>query len=114
MSKSKKHGSHDLSSERIAPMIKIGVAVLLLLCFTDIPVQFNKIIHCTVACAFGYLAYDYFRGGRNLMGLLFVALAMVFQPFYQIAVGQTIWNFLTIAVIVWLFTLIISAFMGKK
>ena len=95
-------------------MIKVGVAVLLLLCLTDLPYSFREIVRFASAAAFGYLSYDYFRLKREGLGFLFAALALLFQPFFKVALGRTIWNLVDILVVIGLVYLILNAFSKKK
>lgn len=97
----------------MGPIIKIILAVLLLLTLTDMPGNFNYWAKVASALAFLYLAYDYFQSKRNLLGITFVALALAFQPFYEISLVRTFWNYIDIIVVAGLAYLIISAF-GKK
>ena len=44
---------------------------------------------------------------------MFAALALLFQPFFKIALGRTMWNVVDVLVAVGLIVLIVKAF-GKK
>lgn len=104
---------HKKETLNMSPIIKIILAVLLLLTLADMPGSFNYWAKIASAAAFLYLAYDYFRTKRNVLGITFVALALAFQPFYEISLVSTFWNYINIVVVVGLAYLIISAF-GKK
>lgn len=94
-------------------LLKLGVAVLLLLCLADMPYGFYNIVRVLATAAFAYLAFDYFRAGRDAAGFCFTALAVLFQPFVKIALGRTIWNIVDVTVAALLVWLIISAFRRK-
>lgn len=98
----------------IKPIVKIAVAVLLLLCLADMPYGFYTIVRFIATIAFGYLAYDYFRSGRDILGVVFTALALLFQPFFKVALGRMMWNCIDIIVALGLFYLIITSIGGKK
>lgn len=95
------------------PILKLIIAALLLLCLADMPYGFYQLVRVASAAAFAYLAYDYFRMKRDVQGLLFTALALLFQPFFKVALGRTIWNLVDVVVAVVLIVLIVNAFGGK-
>lgn len=96
------------------PIIKLIIAVLLLLCLADMPYGFYQLVRFGATAAFAYLSYDYFKAKREGMGVLFAALAVLFQPFFKVALGRTIWNAVDIIVAIGLFYLIITSFNKKK
>ena len=95
-------------------IIKIIIAILLLLCLADMPYGFYELIRFTAAATFAYLSYDYFNSNKNGLGIIFAALALLFQPFFKIALGRTIWNFVDIIVAAVLIYLILISFKKNK
>ena len=95
------------------PIVKLIVAVLLLLCLADMPYGFYELVRFAAAGAFAYLSYDYFKSKKDGLGIVFAGLALLFQPFFKIALGRVVWNCVDILVAVGLIYLIIRAF-GKK
>ena len=95
------------------PIIKVIIAVLLLLCLADMPYGFYELVRFAAAAAFAYLSYDYFKSKKGGLGFTFAGLALLFQPFFKVALGRTIWNFVDVIVAVGLIYLIVKAF-GKK
>lgn len=95
------------------PFLKLIIAVLLLLCLADMPYGFYQLVRFAAAGAFAYLSYDNFKSKRDGLGFVFAALALLFQPFFKIALGRMIWNIVDIVVAVGLVVLIIRSF-GKK
>ena len=94
-------------------LLKLVIAILLLLCLTDLPYGFYEITRFAACAAFAYLSYDYFKQRRDFWGIVFAALALLFQPFFKISLGRTLWNAVDIIVALSLFYLIIRA-IGKK
>lgn len=92
------------------PFLKLVIAVLLLLCLADMPYGFYTLVRFASAVAFAYLSYDYFKSKKDGLGFIFAALAVLFQPFFKIALGRTIWNAIDIIVAVGLMFLVIKAF----
>lgn len=96
------------------PFLKLVIAVLLLLCLADMPCGYYQIVRFASAFAFAYLSYDYFKSKKDGLGFIFAALAVLFQPFFKIALGRTIWNAIDIIVAVGLMYLIIKAFKKRE
>ena len=79
-----------------------AVAVLLLLCLLDMPYGFYTLVRFISAvafCIFAYVAHKSDNGGRVV---LFIALAVLFQPFFKIPLGRVIWNVVDVCVAVYL------------
>lgn len=93
--------------------LKIIIAILLLLCLMDMPFGFYELVRFGAAAAFVYLSYDYFKSKNNGLGVVFAALALLFQPFIKIALGRAIWNFVDVLVAIGLIYLIVAAFKKK-
>lgn len=96
------------------PLFKLALAILLLLCLTDMPYGFYQMVRFVSAAAFAYLAYDYFRMKRDVMGFLFAALALLFQPFFKVSLGRIIWNVVDVLVAALLIYLLITALGRRK
>lgn len=96
------------------PLLKLIIAVLLLLCLADMPYGFYQLVRFVTAGAFAYLSYDYFKLKKKGLGFVFAALALLFQPFFKVALGRMIWNIVDVVVAVGLIILIVKAFASKK
>lgn len=57
---------------------------------------------------------DYFKSKRDGLGFAFAALALLFQPFFKVALGRTVWNLVDILVAIALVYLIITEFKRKR
>ncbi|MCI5916641.1 MAG: hypothetical protein MRZ57_04145 [Bacteroidales bacterium] len=95
------------------PILKIIVAIILLLCLADMPYGFYTLVRFVSAFAFAYLSYDYFKSKKDGLGFVFAALALLFQPFFKVALGRAIWNIVDVVVAVGLLYLLISTFKRK-
>lgn len=95
------------------PLLKLILAILLLLCLADMPYGFYQLVRFVAAGAFAYLSYDYFKLKKEGLGFVFAALALLFQPFFKVALGRVVWNIVDVIVAVGLFILLIRSF-GKK
>lgn len=93
--------------------MKVVVAVLLLLCLADMPYGFYQLVRFAAMAAFGYLAYDYFKQKRDGLGVVFVLLALLFQPFFKVSLGRAVWNCVDVVVAIGLFYLIVRGLRKK-
>ena len=71
--------------------IKIILAVLFVLCLFEMPYGFFQFVRFAGFVGFGFLAYRSKQEGLESMMILYVALAILFQPFFKIALGRDLW-----------------------
>jgi len=57
---------------------------------------------------FGYLAYQHLSREEKCTALVYAALALLFQPFFKLALGRTIWNIVDLIVAVSLIASVLS------
>lgn len=91
------------------PLLYGIVAVLLLLCLLHMPYGFYvlvRIIATLAFCLFAYVAKLYRRGWRMI---IFLVLAIIFQPIIKFPLGRDIWNILDVCVAAYLLFLILFA-----
>lgn len=98
---------------KVLLIAKLAMAALLLLCLADMPYGFYQFVRFIAMAAFAYFSYDYFKQNQEGLGFAFAALAILFQPFFKIALGRTIWNIVDVAVAIALICLAIVGY-GKK
>lgn len=67
--------------------IKISLAIFLLLCLLDMPYGYYQWVRWSAMVGFGLLAFQ----TQGHLRLLYLALALLFQPFLKIALGRGIW-----------------------
>ena len=83
---------------------------MLLFCLAPMPYGYYQLIRFVAILAFAYLAYCHFKSEEISLGFLFVALALLFQPFFKVSLGRTLWNIVDVIVA---FGLIYLAIRGK-
>lgn len=91
--------------------IKIVLAILLFLCLADMPYGFYQFVRFVGLIAFAILAYQANQQGRQTEMIIYGGLALLFQPFFKIALGRQMWNIVDVVVGI---GLIISIFMKPK
>ena len=91
--------------------IKIVLAILLFLCLADMPYGYYQFVRFAGLVGFAILAYKAHEQGRQTEMIIYGGLALLFQPFFKIALGRQIWNIVDIVVGI---GLIISIIMKPK
>lgn len=81
-------------------IIKIVLAVLLLLCLAKMPYGYYILVRFVAFVVFGILAFMTYqkRNQIDIEILLYIALALLFQPFAKVALGRTLWNVVDVVV----------------
>ena len=78
--------------------IKIGLAILLFLCLADMPYGYFQFVRWAALVCFTLLAYDASEKNRQQEMIVYIGLAILFQPIFKIALGRTIWNIVDLVV----------------
>lgn len=90
---------------------KIVLAILFFLCLADMPYGFYQIVRFVGLVGFIILAYQANLQGRQIESVIYGVLALLFQPFFKLALGREIWNIVDVVVGV---GLILSMFIKPK
>jgi hypothetical protein len=92
-------------------VIKIVLAILFFLCLADMPYYFYQFVRFAGLVGFVILAYQASQQGRQTEMIIYGGLALLFQPFFKIALGRQMWNIVDVVVGI---GLLISIFMKPK
>ncbi|EDM43999.1 hypothetical protein SCB49_10427 [unidentified eubacterium SCB49] len=79
-------------------IIKIALAILLFLCLLDMPYGFYQFVRFVALIGFGILAYKANEQNKNTEMMIYGGLALLFQPFFKIALGREMWNIIDVIV----------------
>jgi hypothetical protein len=79
-------------------LIKIVLAILFFLCIADMPYGFYQFVRFAGLVGLGLLAYQAHEQGRHIEMIIFGGLALLFQPFFKIALGRSMWNIVDLVV----------------
>lgn len=82
----------------IEKTVKISLSILLFLCLLDMPYGYYQFVRFVSFAVFGYFAYIANQKDNKTEAFVFVALALLFQPFVKIALGRTLWNLVDVVV----------------
>ena len=91
--------------------LKIALAVLFFLCLLDMPYGFYQLVRFVALAGFAILAYKATEQGQKTEAIIYVCLAILFQPLVKIALGRELWNVVDIVVGI---GLILSLFIKPK
>ncbi|MEQ8561832.1 MAG: hypothetical protein RID18_10015 [Cytophagales bacterium] len=91
--------------------IKIVLAILFFLCLADMPYGYYQLVRFAGLIGFAILAYQANQQGRQTEMIIYGGLALLFQPFFKIALGREMWNIVDVIVGI---GLLISIFMKPK
>ena len=91
--------------------IKIVLSILLLLCLADMPYGYYQLVRFAGLIGFAILAYQAHEQGKQVEMIIYGALALLFQPFFKIALGREIWNIVDVTVGI---SLLVSLFFKNK
>lgn len=95
-----------MANRQAAAFVYGGIAAILLLCLFDMPYGFYSFVRFAAAAAFCYFAYNAHESGNKDRMILFIVLAILFQPFFKIPLGRVIWNIVDVAVAAFLIYLL--------
>ena len=78
--------------------IKITLTILLFLCLAKMPYGYYQFTRFVALVGFAALAYKANEEGNKTEAILYVVLAILFQPFIKIALGRDVWNVIDVVV----------------
>lgn len=89
----------------IYDFLKLLLAALLLLCLAPMPYGYYQLVRIVAMIAFAIFAYQYYEKKMMTLAITFGGLALLFQPFFKVALGRTLWNWFDVIVAVGLLIL---------
>lgn len=92
-------------------VLKVALAALLLLCLADMPYGYFVFVRTVAMISFAVLAYQASKSDKQTEAIIYVGLAILFQPLFKIALGRPIWNIVDVVVAI---ALVISIFRQKE
>ncbi len=87
-------------------LLEAFLALLLILMFFSLMPVALWILKLVLALGFLLIAYDAYKEERIFKAIIFLILAIVFQPIVAIPLGKAIWYVIQLAVLLWLIGLI--------
>ena len=87
--------------------VYLVIAAMMLLCLAPMPYGYFQLVRFLSTIAFGVMAYRYYRERKEWLAYTCGTLALLFQPFYKIALGRTVWNIVDVIVSIGLIVLFV-------
>ena len=75
------------------------------------PYGYYQLVRFLALIGFGILAFKAYEQNKNTEIIICVGLALLFQPFFKIALGREIWNIVDVIIGI---GLIASLFLSRK
>jgi hypothetical protein len=91
--------------------IKIILVILFFLCLADMPYGFYQFVRFAGLIGFAILAYQANQQSRQTEMIIYIGLALLFQPFFKVALGRELWNIVDVVVAI---GLLVSIFLKPK
>ena len=79
-------------------IIKIVLALFLFICLADMPYGYYQLVRFAGLIGFSILAYNAYENNKQIEMIIFVGLALLFQPFFEISHDREIWNIVDVIV----------------
>jgi hypothetical protein len=95
-------------------LIKIALSILLIICIFHMPYGFYQLFRYIALVGFAILAYYQYERKNIPLVILFVALALLFQPISKVPMGRQSWVMVDILVSVGLFISLVVQKRKKK
>jgi hypothetical protein len=80
------------AQESLPINIKIVLSLLFLICLLDMPYGYFQLVRLLSLAGFVLLAYIANNKGDQLCAIVYILLAILFQPLIKIPLGREIWN----------------------
>ena len=74
------------------------LAILLFLCLANMPYGYYQFVRFAAAAFFTYAAFNENESGSKELAIVFIVLAFLFQPFFKITLGRSLWNIVDVIV----------------
>lgn len=88
--------------------LRLAISLLLLICLFDMPYGYYQFVRYVAATSFLVLGLTLPDSKQaTVQKIVFISLAVLFQPLIKIALGRTIWNIVDVIIAV---ALIVSVF----
>lgn len=94
-----------------AIVIKVILSILLVVCVFDMPYGFYQLVRFIALVGFGILALNANQENKKTELIIYVSLALLFQPFMKISLGRDLWNIIDVIIAV---ALVSSLFVKNK
>lgn len=103
-----------MTTDKTLILLYGAIAALLLLCLLNMPYGFYVLVRFIATAAFCFFAFEEYQDGNKDRMILFIILAVLFQPFLKIPLGRVIWNIVDVVVAGYLVYLLFQVIKSKN
>jgi len=89
-------------------IVKVILAILFFICLVDMPYGYYQFVRFAALIGFVFLAYNSNQHDNQTEMVIYVVLALLFQPLFKVALGRDLWNIVDVIVGVGLIVSIFS------
>ena len=87
----------------------------MLLCLADMSYGYFQVVRFLALIGFAILAFDANKNGKQTEVILYIVMAILFQPLFKISLGRTLWNGIDVIVAIGLlFSIFNTSYNLKK
>ena len=83
-------------------ILSVFIIILLFGCLLDMPYGYYVLVRFISMIAFAFFAYEAYKQKNQRDLIIFIVLALLFQPFEKIVLGRELWNVVDVVVAVYL------------
>lgn len=91
--------------------IKLVLSILFFFCLANMSYGYYQFVRMSGAIGFSILAYGSYQQREHIATIIYIGLALLFQPIIKVALGRFWWNVVDVIVGV---SLIISVLLNSK
>ena len=78
--------------------IGLGLAVALIVCLFPMPYGYYTLVRFVAMIIFGCMAFNFYKNENISLCVIASSLSLLFQPFFKIVLGRTMWNVIDVIV----------------
>jgi len=84
--------------DRLMIFIKIFLSFFFFTCLFQMPYGYYQLVRFLGFFGFAILSYNAYKKNSQIETILYIGLALLFQPFFKVALGRQIWIIVDIIV----------------
>ena len=91
-------GTLEDNMDKLIYKIGLGLAVALIVCLFPMPYGYYTLVRFVAMIIFGCMAFSFYKNVNISLCVIAGSLALLFQPFFKIVLGRTMWNVIDVIV----------------
>ena len=91
-------GTLEDNMDKLLYKIGLGLAVALIVCLFPMPYGYYTLVRFVAMIIFGCMAFSFYKNVNISLCVIASSLSLLFQPFFKIVLGRTMWNVIDVIV----------------